>query len=236
MVSYLIDVRLLCFSSCTFSESLRINGHVSTSSVPVPCAGLHVLSSEEYRARKLWAFTPGVRLSCNRPGPGRHSGSHHVHAAFIGKTGSQNSGSIAPQLQYMASISPSGPYSRLGHNVPLPCVEHGEHTRHLPSLTPLSIPFGYIGLPPPQIGTLSVSGGPQISEKKILADTKTLSQTIGYRIVGTKEHARGDDWGVMKVRELKRTCDSVVAKAKEEKRNIRLECEWDRQQGSGTHR
>ena len=34
VVSYLIDVRLLCFSSCTFSPSLRINGYVSTSLSP----------------------------------------------------------------------------------------------------------------------------------------------------------------------------------------------------------
>ena len=113
---------------------------------------------------------------------------------------------------------------------------HVERTRHLASLTSLSISFGDKGLPTPQLGTFSVSGGPQISEKKILSDTKTLSETIGYRIVGTKEHTRGDDWGVMKARELMRTCDSVIARAKEDKRNIRLECEWDRQQGSGTHR
>jgi len=163
-------------------------------------------------------------------------GSHHVQEAFIGDVGSQTSACIALQLQRMAFISPSGPYSRLGHNFPLPCVDTVGRAHHPPSLTPLFISLGNTGLPTPQIGTFSVSGGPQISEKKILGDTKTLSETIGYRIVGTKEHARGDDWGVMKVKELKRTCDSVIARAKEEKRNIRLECEWDRQQGSGTHR
>jgi len=121
-----------------------------------------------------------------------------------------------------------------GSQIPTTVRRQVEHTPHLPSLTPLSM--RYIGLPAPQVGSLSVSGGPQISEKKILGDAKTLSQTIGYRIVGTKEHARGDDWGVMKARELKRTCDSIITGARESNRNIRLECEWDRQQGSGTHR
>ncbi|KAJ7597220.1 hypothetical protein C8J56DRAFT_919522 [Mycena floridula] len=65
---------------------------------------------------------------------------------------------------------------------------------------------------------------PQISEAAILNTSKHLSEGIGYRTVGTQEHALADYWVWEQVQEL---C-----------KNARdgLQCEVWRQQASGAHR
>ncbi|THH08417.1 hypothetical protein EW146_g8997 [Bondarzewia mesenterica] len=82
-----------------------------------------------------------------------------------------------------------------------------------------------------------VSRLPQLSETQILSYARYLSEDIGYRTVGTKEHALADKWLTDKVFEMKQECESIVNKAREDlgvKR--RLECEVWRQEGSGSHR
>lgn len=73
---------------------------------------------------------------------------------------------------------------------------------------------------------------PQLSEARILSHAKYLSEDIGYRIVGTKEHALGDEWMIQQAKEL----DDVCTRAKERSPERKLECEWWWQQGSGSHR
>ncbi|GJE93217.1 M28 family metallopeptidase [Phanerochaete sordida] len=73
---------------------------------------------------------------------------------------------------------------------------------------------------------------PQISEAQILAHAKYLSEDIGYRTVGTREHALGDAWMVARAEELKAQCDEIVKATPGRK----LECEVWRQEGSGHHR
>ena len=46
----------------------------------------------------------------------------------------------------------------------------------------------------------------------------------------------GDSWAVNQVKELSKLCDDVKLKALAEGRTVDLDCEWDRQQGSGTHK
>ncbi|KAH7098555.1 hypothetical protein BKA62DRAFT_712707 [Auriculariales sp. MPI-PUGE-AT-0066] len=67
------------------------------------------------------------------------------------------------------------------------------------------------------------SGLPQISEARILEVAKTL-ETIGYRSVGTREHALADAWALKQVEELAASCPP------------HLQCETWRQVGDGTHR
>lgn len=74
---------------------------------------------------------------------------------------------------------------------------------------------------------------PQISESTILGYSKYLSEDIGYRTVGTKEHALGDQWMVEQVERLKEECESVVRQSGGARG---LECEIWRQEGSGSHR
>ena len=73
---------------------------------------------------------------------------------------------------------------------------------------------------------------PQISEAQILSYARHLSEDIGYRTVGTREHALGDAWMLEKAYELQKQCEEVV-KANPERK---LECEVWRQEGSGSHR
>lgn len=73
---------------------------------------------------------------------------------------------------------------------------------------------------------------PQISETQILSHAKTLSEDIGYRTVGTREHALGDAWMVKQAEDLKRQCEEVVKAYPDRK----LQCEVWRQEGSGSHR
>ncbi|RDB27664.1 putative endoplasmic reticulum metallopeptidase 1 [Hypsizygus marmoreus] len=72
---------------------------------------------------------------------------------------------------------------------------------------------------------------PQISEARILGFAKYLSEDIGYRTVGTLEHALADAWMVKQAEEVKRNCEEVVAAT-----GRKLECEVWRQEGSGSHR
>src|ERR1700722_13316745 len=74
---------------------------------------------------------------------------------------------------------------------------------------------------------------PQISESTILEYSKYLSEDIGYRTVGTREHALGDQWMVEQIERLKGDCDRIVA---EIDGGRGLECEVWRQEGSGSHR
>ncbi|KAJ6614116.1 hypothetical protein B0H10DRAFT_2046102 [Mycena sp. CBHHK59/15] len=87
-------------------------------------------------------------------------------------------------------------------------------------------------LPEPQTDlTNTLTGLPQISEARILGFAKYLSEDIGYRTVGTYEHALADTWMVERAEEAKRHCEHVVKES-----GRKLECEVWRQQGSGTHR
>ncbi|KAJ7736555.1 hypothetical protein DFH07DRAFT_905762 [Mycena maculata] len=87
-------------------------------------------------------------------------------------------------------------------------------------------------LPEPQTAPINTRTGlPQISEARILGFAKHLSEEIGYRTVGTYEHALADAWMVEQAEEAKRQCERVVRES-----GRRLECEVWRQQGSGTHR
>ncbi|KAG9099279.1 hypothetical protein FRC06_005442 [Ceratobasidium sp. 370] len=76
------------------------------------------------------------------------------------------------------------------------------------------------------------TGLPQISEAQVLAHVRTLSEDIGFRTVGTKEHAEGDAWLLAQVENLREQCVQAVRGTPGRK----LECEVWRQQGSGTHR
>ncbi|KZT25302.1 hypothetical protein NEOLEDRAFT_1178422 [Neolentinus lepideus HHB14362 ss-1] len=73
---------------------------------------------------------------------------------------------------------------------------------------------------------------PQLSEARILSHAKFLSEDIGYRTVGTKEHALGDEWIVNQAKEL----DEICRKARSRNPERKIECEWWWQQGSGSHR
>ena len=73
---------------------------------------------------------------------------------------------------------------------------------------------------------------PQISEAQILGYSRHLSEAIGYRTVGTREHALGDAWIAGKAEEFQKQCEDLV-KAHPERH---LECEVWRQEGSGSHR
>ncbi|RXW13262.1 hypothetical protein EST38_g12592, partial [Candolleomyces aberdarensis] len=72
---------------------------------------------------------------------------------------------------------------------------------------------------------------PQIAESEILGVAKFLSEEIGYRTVGTEEHAAADQWMVIQANKIKEECENVVAKT-----GRKLQCEVSRQQGSGYHR
>ena len=72
---------------------------------------------------------------------------------------------------------------------------------------------------------------PQISESRILGVSKYLSENIGYRIVGTREHALADKWMLEAAEHAKRNCERIVNKT-----GRKLECEVWRQEGNGNHR
>ncbi len=72
---------------------------------------------------------------------------------------------------------------------------------------------------------------PQISEQRILGVAKHLSEGIGYRIVGSYEHALADEWMVEAAEQVKRNCERIVLLT-----GRKLECEIWRQEGSGNHR
>ncbi|EJC99693.1 uncharacterized protein FOMMEDRAFT_160118 [Fomitiporia mediterranea MF3/22] len=78
----------------------------------------------------------------------------------------------------------------------------------------------------------NLTGKPQISERVILEHARVLSEDIGFRTVGTREHALGDSWALARATELKELCERIVRVDS----TRRLECEVDRQIGSGSHR
>ncbi|KAF9224242.1 hypothetical protein BS17DRAFT_795711 [Gyrodon lividus] len=73
---------------------------------------------------------------------------------------------------------------------------------------------------------------PHPSEATILTYARYLSEEIGYRTPGTREHAEADSWMVRKAEEMKQLCEEVLKKEQGRK----LECEVWRQEGSGSHR
>jgi hypothetical protein len=76
------------------------------------------------------------------------------------------------------------------------------------------------------------TGLPQISETQILAYARHLSEDIGYRTVGTYEHALADGWMVDMAYEVQKECERLVGADTGRK----LECEVWHQRGSGSHR
>ena len=66
----------------------------------------------------------------------------------------------------------------------------------------------------------------------MLGHAQYLSEDIGFRTVGTREHALGDAWMFDKAQELKTLCEEMVSK--EPGRG--LQCEVWRQEGNGAHR
>jgi hypothetical protein len=89
----------------------------------------------------------------------------------------------------------------------------------------------YYILPTPIAALTDELGNAQISEAAILGYAKHLSEDIGYRIVGTTEHAQADEWMIKKAEEFERECYDVVQKT-----GRKLECEVWHQRGSGAHR
>lgn len=106
----------------------------------------------------------------------------------------------------------------------------GTYCRHVRQVPPHSLLFILTYVHARSINP--VTSLPQISEAQILAHAKYLSEDIGYRTVGTREHALGDAWMYDKAKELKQQCDAIVKAVPGRK----LECEVWRQQGSGSHR
>ncbi|KAJ6513503.1 hypothetical protein DFH09DRAFT_1197180 [Mycena vulgaris] len=99
-------------------------------------------------------------------------------------------------------------------------------------LAPLIALKQHYSLPEPQTAlTNALTNLPQISEARILGFAKYLSEDIGFRTVGTYEHALADTWMVEQAEGAKRNCERVVRET-----GRKLECEVWRQQGSGTHR
>ncbi|KAH9989914.1 hypothetical protein BJV74DRAFT_922202 [Russula compacta] len=76
------------------------------------------------------------------------------------------------------------------------------------------------------------TGFPQVSETQILAYVRHLSEDIGYRTVGTAEHALADEWMVDTAHKVQRECERLVHVDP----GRRLECEVWHQRGSGSHR
>lgn len=66
----------------------------------------------------------------------------------------------------------------------------------------------------------------------ILSHARHLSENIGFRTVGTREHALGDKYVLDHANRIKAECESILKSAPTRK----LQCEVWRQEGSGTHR
>jgi hypothetical protein len=74
-----------------------------------------------------------------------------------------------------------------------------------------------------------------IAETAVLEKVRQLSEDIGYRTVGTREHLLGEQWMLKEAQALKAHCDELVRQSSPAAPR-HLECEVDRQEGSGTHR
>ncbi|KAG8993048.1 hypothetical protein FRB94_011080 [Tulasnella sp. JGI-2019a] len=91
----------------------------------------------------------------------------------------------------------------------------------------------YYSLPEPLTDQYDIlTGLPQISETSILHHARYLSENIGYRTVGTREHALGDKYVLDEANKIKDACEDILRMAPTRK----LQCEVWRQEGSGTHR
>ena len=76
------------------------------------------------------------------------------------------------------------------------------------------------------------TGLPHVSEPVVLEHARVLSEDIGFRTVGTREHALGAEYVLDQVKIVKDLCDAAVKSAP----TRRLACEVWRQEGSGSHR
>ncbi|KAH8104118.1 hypothetical protein BXZ70DRAFT_924624 [Cristinia sonorae] len=100
-------------------------------------------------------------------------------------------------------------------------------------LTPFYALLAHYALPTPLVELVNPKTNlPQISETQVLAHAQYLSEDIGYRTVGTREHALGDAWMVKQAEAIQRQCEEVVKAHPGRK----LLCEVWRQEGSGSHR
>ncbi|KAF8325029.1 hypothetical protein F5887DRAFT_1065471 [Amanita rubescens] len=83
---------------------------------------------------------------------------------------------------------------------------------------------------------------PQISETRILDVARYLSEDIGYRTVGTYEHALADKWFYDQVLVFQKECEKMIEAVSDSGKGgmgpggRKLQCEVWRQQGSGSHR
>ncbi|EJD41737.1 hypothetical protein AURDEDRAFT_115343 [Auricularia subglabra TFB-10046 SS5] len=77
---------------------------------------------------------------------------------------------------------------------------------------------------PNELKVNAVTGEPQLVESAMVETARVLSEQIGYRTVGTREHALGDKWMLEQVEALAKSCPA------------RLQCETWHQVGSGSHR
>jgi hypothetical protein len=99
-------------------------------------------------------------------------------------------------------------------------------------LTPYITLRKHYALPTPLIAPFDSFGKAQLSEANILETSRYLSESIGYRTVGTAEHAAGDVWLLNQVEKIRDMCEDAIRKRPDRK----LECEVWHQQGSGAHR
>jgi hypothetical protein len=89
----------------------------------------------------------------------------------------------------------------------------------------------YHSVPTPQVSPTSSDGRAQLSEAVILDHVKFLSEDIGFRSVGTVEHAKADEWVWEMAQTFQKECEEIVRKS-----DRKLECEIWHQRGSGSHR
>ncbi|KAI5116032.1 hypothetical protein M0805_002087 [Coniferiporia weirii] len=111
--------------------------------------------------------------------------------------------------------------------------------RSLLALSPLlvGIPvfstWKHYDLPQPTIDVYdNVTNTPQVSEYAVLEHARYLSEDIGYRTVGTREHALGDAWMLKQAYALQALCEEMVGL----EHGRKLQCEVWHQVGSGSHR
>lgn len=118
-------------------------------------------------------------------------------------------------------------------------TRHWGPVQSLLALAPLLIGLPWVALkhqyslPTPIVDQYNpITFLPQLSEATILQYAKHLSEDIGYRTPGTREHALADVWMTEKAFQLQEECERVVASQPGRK----LQCEVWRQEGSGSHR
>lgn len=118
-------------------------------------------------------------------------------------------------------------------------MRHWGPVQSLLALVPLLIGLPWLALkhqyslPTPIVDQYNpITSLPQLSEATILQYAKHLSEDIGYRTPGTREHALADVWMTEKAFQLQAECERVVASQPGRK----LQCEVWRQEGSGSHR